>query len=233
MIDLSVDWGSVEGIKRLIVDIAYRRGIGDLLADGVATVSKRLSVEDLAVHVKGLEPAAYDPRSLKGMALNYAVAGRGADHLGTMAYAIDIAGKAGGKDSLGEEKVRAVISYENLGALMDSLLLCKFGRYVYDFQVITDLLNLITGFGYSVDEVVKAGERIITLTRLINVRMGVGRSMDQLPRRWFEPVEFEGRKYVIGRDEFENALNMYYKLRGWDENGIPKHEKLSELNITI
>ncbi|MGC9165383.1 MAG: aldehyde ferredoxin oxidoreductase family protein [Thermoprotei archaeon] len=233
VIDLSVDWGSVEGIKRLIVDIAYRRGIGDLLADGVATVSKRLSVEDLAVHVKGLEPAAYDPRSLKGMALNYAVAGRGADHLGTMAYAIDIAGKAGGKDSLGEEKVRAVISYENLGALMDSLLLCKFGRYVYDFQVITDLLNLITGFGYSVDEVVKAGERIITLTRLINVRMGVGRGMDQLPRRWFEPVEFEGRKYVIGRDEFENALNMYYKLRGWDENGIPKHEKLSELNITV
>ena len=230
-IGLKIDWGDAETIKKLIVDIAYRKDVGDLLADGVVMVAKKLGVENLAVHVKGLEPAAYDPRSLKGMALNYAIAGRGADHLGTMAYAIDIAGKAGGKDSLGEEKVRAIINYENLSALMDSLLLCKFGRYVYDFQVITDLLNLVTGFNYSVDEVIKTGERIITLTRLINVRMGVDKGKDQLPRKWFEPVEFEGKKYVITKDEFENALSEYYKLRGWDENGIPKPEKLSELNI--
>lgn len=230
-IDLKIDWGDVETVKKLIIDIAYRKGIGDLLADGVANISKRLGADDLAVHVKGLEPAAYDPRSLKGMALNYAIAGRGADHLGTMAYAIDIAGKAGGKDSLGEEKVKAIINYENLGALMDSLLLCKFGRYVYDFQVITDLLNLVTGFNYNVEEVIKTGERIVTLTRLINVKMGVNKNMDQLPRKWFEPIEFEGKKYVITKNEFENALDMYYKLRGWNEDGTPKPEKLSELNI--
>ncbi|MEM3833073.1 MAG: aldehyde ferredoxin oxidoreductase family protein [Thermoprotei archaeon] len=230
-LELKIDWDNTEAVKKLIVDIAYRKGVGDLLADGVAIAARRLDAENLAVHVKGLEPAAYDPRSLKGMALNYAIAGRGADHLGTMAYALDIAGKAGGKDSLGEEKVRAIINYENLSALMDSLLLCKFGRYVYDFQVITDLLNLVTGFNYNVNEVIKAGERIITLTRLINVKMGVNKVKDQLPRKWFEPIEFENKKYVITKDEFENALSVYYKLRGWDENGIPKPEKLAELNI--
>jgi aldehyde:ferredoxin oxidoreductase len=231
VLELKIDWGAYESIRGLIMDIAYRRGVGDLLAEGVASVARRLGVEDLGVHVKGLEPAGYDPRVLKGMALNYAIAGRGADHLGTMAYAIDISERAGGRQALGEEKVRAIIDYENLSALMDSLLLCKFGRSVYDFRVIADLLNLVAGFGYGVDDVVRAGERIVTLTRLINVRMGVDRSMDGLPRRWFEPVEFEGKRYVVGREEFESALDLYYKLRGWSENGVPTAEKLSELRI--
>ena len=228
-----LEWGDFERIRDLIIDIAYRRGLGDLLAEGVARVAKRLSAEDLAVHVKGLEPAAYDPRSLKGMALGYAISGRGADHLGTMAYAIDIAGRAGGREYLGEEKIRAIIEYENLGALMDSLLLCKFGRYIYNFQLITELLNLVTGFEYTVDEIIATADRIVTLTRLINTKMGVDREKDQLPRRLFEPVRFQDKEFKLSREEFENALNLYYKIRGWDERGAPTDSTLRKLDIEV
>ncbi len=231
LIDYKIDWGEPEKVKQLIIDIAYRRGLGEVLAEGVAIASRALGAEHLAVHVKGLEPAAYDPRTLKGMALGYAIAGRGADHLGTMAYAIDIAGRAGGRYSLEKEKVVAVRDMENLGALMDSLLLCKFGRYIYNFQNIAEMLNLVTGYNYTVEQVVEVAERIITLTRLINVKMGVDRSKDQLPQRFYEPVEFEGKEYKLAREEFEKALNMYYELRGWDERGVPRESKLEELKI--
>lgn len=233
VLKLDIRWGDFEKIKDLVVDIAYRRGVGDLLAEGVARVATRLGVERYAVHVKKLEPAAYDPRSLKGMALGYAIAGRGADHLGTMAYAIDIAGRAGGRESLGEEKVRAVIDYENLGALMDSLLLCKFGRYVYNFQNITELLNIVTGFGYSVGEVVEVAERIVALTRLINVYMGVDRRSDELPEKWFTPVKFGDKEMRLTREEFEKALETYYRERGWDKRGVPTRETLERLGIAF
>jgi aldehyde:ferredoxin oxidoreductase len=231
LVDYRIDWGEPEKVRQLIVDIAYRRGLGEILAEGVAIASKALGAEHLAVHVKGLEPAAYDPRTLKGMALGYSIAGRGADHLGTMAYAIDIAGRAGGRFSLEREKVLAVRDYENLGALMDSLLLCKFGRYIYNFQNIAEMLSLVTGYNYTPEQVVETAERIVTLTRLINVKMGVDRSKDQLPRKLYEPVEFEGKEYRLEREEVEKALDMYYELRGWDERGIPKEERLKELRI--
>ncbi|MEZ0290839.1 MAG: aldehyde ferredoxin oxidoreductase family protein [Sulfolobales archaeon] len=231
LLNLDIKWGEAEKIRDLIVDIAYRRGVGDLLAEGVARVAKKLGAEDLAVHVKGLEPAGYDPRTLRGMALGYAISGRGADHLGTMAYAIDIAGRAGGRLSLGEEKVRAVIDYEDLGALMDSLLLCKFGRYIYTFDVITEILNMVTGFNYTVEEIRRTANRIVTLTRLINSRMGVDRSSDYLPKRFFEPVKFQEQEYTLSREEFEKALDTYYKLRGWNSRGVPTDETLRELEI--
>lgn len=232
LIDYKIDWGEPEKVRQLIVDIAYRRGLGEVLADGVAMAARRFGAEDIAVHVKGLEPAAYDPRTLRGMALGYSIAARGADHLGTMAYAIDIAGRAGGRLSLERDKVVAVRDYENLGALMDSLLLCKFGRYIYNFQNMAEMLSLVTGYNYTAEQMIEIAERIVTLTRLINVKMGVDRSKDQLPRRLYEPVEFEGKEYKLTKEEVERALDMYYELRGWDERGVPREETLKRLGIT-
>ncbi|ABO07641.1 aldehyde ferredoxin oxidoreductase family protein [Pyrobaculum calidifontis] len=228
-ISLGVGWGDCEGVERLVLDIAYRRGVGDLLAEGVRAFAERIGALDEAVHVKGLEPAGYDPRTLRGMALGFAVAGRGADHLGTMAYAIDIAGRAGGRLSLSEEKVRAIIEFENLGAVMDSAPLCKFGRSVYTFDVIAEALRAVTGFDYTGREVAEAGARIVTLTRLINVKMGVDKRADLLPKPWLRPVKFEGVEYSIDPAEFEKALEKYYELRGWDKEGIPGEEALKGL----
>lgn len=230
-IDIRLDWNEPEKLKELIFDIAYRRGIGNILAEGVRIASEKFNAEDIAVHVKGLEPAGYDPRTLKGMALNYAIAGRGADHLGTMAYAIDIAGRAGGMQSLGEEKVKAIIDYENLSSVMDSAILCKFGRYVYDFTTIAKLLNYVTGMEFNENDVRTIGERITNITRLINVRMGVDRRNDRLPKKFFEPLKVNDTVYRLTEEEFHRALDTYYKYRGWDENGIPTVEKLGELKI--
>jgi aldehyde:ferredoxin oxidoreductase len=193
-------WGDYEGIRKLIIDTAYRRGLGELAALGTKAISERLGVPDLAIHVKGLEPAGYDPRTLKGMILNNAVSERGADHLWSSAYAIDIAGQAGGRFAVGEDKVKAVMDIEERNALYDSMLLCKFGRAMYTWDVIKDALNAVTGLGYTVNELREVSQRIIVLHRFMNETTI---DQDRLPPRWLrEPVEYEGKRYVISEDEW-------------------------------
>ncbi|MCG2880822.1 MAG: aldehyde ferredoxin oxidoreductase family protein [Vulcanisaeta sp.] len=222
-------WGDYDGIRELIINTAYRRGLGELAALGVKAISEKLGVQDLAIHVKGLEPAAYDPRTLKGMILNYAISERGADHLWSSAYAVDIAGQAGGRFATGEEKVRAVMDLEERNALYDSMLLCKFGRALYTWDVIRDALNAVTGFSYTTDELRETARRIIVLHRYMNKTTI---EQDKLPPRWFrEPVEYEGKKYVVSEEEWFFMVRKYYELRGYDEEGRPKPETLLKLGI--
>nr|KJR72494.1 MAG: aldehyde:ferredoxin oxidoreductase [Vulcanisaeta sp. AZ3] len=222
-------WGDYEGIRKLIIDTAYRRGLGELAALGTKAISERLGVPDLAIHVKGLEPAGYDPRTLKGMILNNAVSERGADHLWSSAYAIDIAGQAGGRFAVGEDKVKAVMDIEERNALYDSMLLCKFGRAMYTWDVIKDALNAVTGLGYTVNELREVSQRIIVLHRFMN---GTTIDQDRLPPRWLrEPVEYEGKRYVISEDEWSFMVSKYYELRGYDESGKPRQEILVRLGI--
>ncbi|WP_084019894.1 aldehyde ferredoxin oxidoreductase family protein [Vulcanisaeta thermophila] len=223
-------WGDYEGVRQLIMDTAYRRGLGELAALGTKALAERLGVPELAIHVKGLEPAAYDPRTLKGMILNNAVSERGADHLWSSAYAVDIAGQAGGRFATGEEKVRAVMDIEERNALYDSMLLCKFGRAIYTWDVIKDVLNAVTGFDYTVDELREAAQRIIVLHRYLNKTTI---EQDRLPPRWLrEPVEYEGKQYVVTEEEWSSMVRRYYELRGYDELGRPRHETLVRLGIT-
>lgn len=230
-----LEWGCGD-LAKLVEDIAYRRGVGDILAEGVREAARRLGLEEIAVHVRGLEPAGYDPRVLKGMALNYAIGYRGADHLATMAYALDYGGYAGGPQSLGEEKVRAVAHMEEVSALFDSLVMCKFGRGVYDtypggrgFEIFAQLLTYVTGHKWDGKSVRDVALRIINLTRVINLEMGAG--PDSLPERLYRPVQFEGKEYRLALEELEAALKTYYKLRGWDDAGKPTNEVLKELQL--
>ncbi len=222
-------WGDYDGIRQLIIDTAYRRGLGELAAMGTKAIAEKLGVQDLAIHVKGLEPAAYDPRTLKGMILNNSVSERGADHLWSSAYAVDIAGQAGGRFATGEDKVRAIMDIEERNALYDSMLLCKFGRAIYTWDVIRDALNAVTGFNYSVDELRETAQRIIVLHRLMNKTTI---EQDKLPPRWLrEPVEYEGNKYIVTESEWSFMVRKYYELRGYDEAGRPKSETLAKLKL--
>ncbi|ESQ20399.1 MAG: Aldehyde:ferredoxin oxidoreductase [uncultured Acidilobus sp. CIS] len=179
--------------------------------------------------MKGLDPAGYDPRSLKGMVLNYAVSERGADHLWASAYAVDIPGLAGGRQATGEEKVRAVMDLEERNAIYDSAPLCKFGRNSYRWPELVKVINAVTGFGYTEDGLREVARRIIVFHRLIN---GTTRDEDRLPPRWLrEPVEFEGSRLVVTEAEWEGMLGLYYRLRGYDEKGRPKEETLRALGI--
>lgn len=164
------------------------------------------------------------------MILNNAISERGADHLWSSAYAVDIAGQAGGRFATGEEKVRAVMDIEERNALYDSMLLCKFGRAVYTWDVIRDVLNAVTGFNYTVDELREAAQRIIVLHRYMN---GTTIEQDRLPPRWLrEPVEYEGRQYVVTEEEWSFMVRKYYELRGgYDEVGRPRQDTLVRLKI--
>lgn len=224
----SLDWGDGEALAKLTEDIAFRRGIGNLLAEGVKRAAEQIGAVDIAVHVKGLEPAGYDPRVLKGMALNYAIGYRGADHLAIMAYALDIPGKFGGADYLGPEKVEAIIHMENVAAVMDSLVLCKFGRDAYDaypggrfYDVTAQLLTWVTGEEWKGADVKEVAERIVLLNRILNVKMGVDSRQDDLPASLKKPLVFEGKVKKIDEKELKEALRHYYTLRGWDEKGSP------------
>jgi len=229
ILDQGPRFGDAEGMLRLAEDIAYRRGLGKALAEGVREAARALGAPEEAVEVKGLDPAGYDPRSLKGMVLNYAVSERGADHLWASAYAVDIPGLAGGRQATGEEKVRAVMDLEERNAIYDSAPLCKFGRNSYRWPELVKVINAVTGFGYTEDGLREVARRIIVFHRLIN---GTTRDEDRLPPRWLrEPVEFEGSRLVVTEAEWEGMLGLYYRLRGYDENGRPKEETLRALGI--
>ncbi|MGC9136397.1 aldehyde ferredoxin oxidoreductase family protein [Caldivirga sp.] len=222
-------WGDYEGIRKLIIDAAYRRGLGELIALGTRGIGEKLGVSDLAINVKGLEPAGYDPRTLKGMILNNAVSERGADHLWSMAYSIDIAGQGGGRFATGSEKVSAVMDFEERSTLYDSMLLCKFGRYIYDWETMRKALNAVTGFNYTINELKDAAQRIIVMHRYMN---GTTIEQDRLPPRWLkEPVMYEGKSYIVTEEEWASMVKEYYRLRGYDERGVPKPETLIKLGV--
>lgn len=222
-----LDWGNYEKIKRLIIAVANREDLGELVSKGVKAMAEELGIEDLAIHVKGLEPPGYDPRTLKGMILNYAVAERGADHLWASAYAIDIPNKGGGRFNTGIEKVKAVMDLEERNAIYDSAILCKFGRSLYIWENLVKALNVVTGFKYTIDELKEVATRIIVLHRYINKTTI---EEDKLPKRWMmEPVEYEGTTYVVTQEEWRRMLGLYYKLRGYKEDGSVPEEVLKSL----
>ncbi len=223
--ELKLEYGDPEPLYELVKMIAFRQGIGDLLAEGVAGASRALGAEDLAVHVKGLEPAGYDPRTLKSMSLSYGVSSRGACHLRLMGYFADIKGLGGDRNAVTREKVEAVADLEEKGVLEDSLLLCKFTRTLISWPEMVKYFRLITGVNLSELQLKEAARRIITLSRMYNVRMGISRKDDRLPKRLLrESFRHKGEVRRITEEEMEKFLDMYYDLRGWDENGVPKRE---------
>lgn len=227
--ELDIRFGNAVAQRELIKRIAYREGwLGNLLAEGVARASKTIGKgsEEFAMHVKGLEIPGYDPRSSSGMALAYATADRGACHQRAWTTRAEIEGRLD-RFSL-SDKAKFVKEVQDERAAAFSLVICDFAP-----MPAVNLLNAATGFNYTVEEYLKCGERIWNLIRVFNVREGVRRKDDTLPPRVFEdPLPDDVVKgVVLRRDEFDNALMEYYRLRGWDLNGIPTKGKLVELGL--
>ena len=216
--------------------IAFRKGkLGDLLAEGVAGASKAIGkgAEEIAVHVKGLEPPGYDPRGLKGVALAYAVSARGACHLRHVAYRPNLTGQHPFKPSVEvdrfsyEGQAEMVVELEDFYALADSLIICRFlclptiGPVLWD--ELRAIYTAVTGLEVKAEEFRAMGARINDLVRWFNVREGVSREDDRLPRRFYEhPVGGQ----VVDEAAFERMLDEYYALRGWDEQGKPTEPPL-------
>ena len=247
---LELRFGNADAMLQLVEMIAHRRGIGNLLAEGVKRAAERISKgsDRFAFHVKGKELPMHDPRGKTGLALAYAVSPTGADHLQNAhdpvfvnpSKWVEALGITEGVsvDSLGPEKVRLFMYGQLWWGLLDCLGACKFTFIPHNAGVLNashlvELVNASTGWETSLWSLMKASERALTLARCFNIREGFTAADDNLPNRLFEELSFGQRKgSKIDRQQFATALRLYYEMMGWNrDTGIPDSAKLHELDL--
>jgi aldehyde:ferredoxin oxidoreductase len=240
---IDLTFGNDEAMVTVLKQMAFREGLGGLLADGVKVAAQKIGKgsEKYAMHVKGLELPAYDVRGAKAHGLNYASSFTGADHNRGYAfqeifgipvpYEVDrFAAKGKGKLTKWNQDIRTATS--------DAPTMCVF---LLDMAVVhmatqntASLLEAVTGISYTPDDIMQVGERINNVARAFNVREGFTRSDDTLPERLLtEPLKAGGSKgHYISKDELNMMLDEYYEARGWDAaTGAPTKAKLLELGL--
>jgi aldehyde:ferredoxin oxidoreductase len=230
-------FGNANAVVSLVEKIGRREGVGELLADGVRAACERVGGVscEFALHIKGLEVTGYDLRCLKATALGAAVSFRGADHSRSGVVALDLKGRVDGVDA-GKGQGKLVKDNEDLLALIDSLIVCKNSKGTF-YQELADMAKLYsttTGIEITPQELGIAGERIITLAKLINIREGFTRDDDTLPWKVINcPIPDDGssKSAVVTQDELDLLIDDYYQARGWTVEGIPPKTKLQELGL--
>ena len=213
-----IDYGQVDKIAELLEDIAYRRGIGDLLAQGIISVAKAWGMEDQAIHVKGMEPAGYDPRVLKGMGLAYGTSDRGACHLRTTFYKPELSGMIDPEKIEGKASMFA--EWEDRLIVFDALILCRFYRDLYQWEELSRIIEAVTGLSLDKKSMRKIAKKIADDTRRFNIREGLSPEEDRLPSRFHTEMLPETGK-IITTDQMDALIREYYHVRGWDEKGRP------------
>ncbi len=214
-----------------VEDIAYRRGLGDELAEGSRRLAERYGRPELAMQVKGLELPAYDPRGMQGQGLLYATSNRGACHLRGNMLGPELLGIPKMLDRFSHQgKAGLLIVIQHTNAVIDSIGLCKFVNFAIGDDFFARMMSAVTGLKLEVQDLLLAGERIWNLERLYNLRAGFTRADDTLPARFLESPLPEGSSagHVVHLDEM---LADYYRFRGWTADGIPTPGKLAALGL--
>lgn len=212
-----IEYGDVDAIAALLEKTSRREGIGDLLARGIRVAAREWGLEDLAVHVKGLEPAGYDPRVLKGMGLAYATSDRGACHLRSTFYKAELSGMID-PDQI-EGKAELFLDFEDRLTIFDTLILCRFYRDLYPWERLEELIHGVTGIRAGKEELRAKAASISTLIRRFNLREGLRPEDDRLPKGLHQAL---GRTHqCITEKELGIMVRDYYRLRGWDKSGHP------------
>jgi aldehyde:ferredoxin oxidoreductase len=229
---LELTWGNAEAVIELVKKIGKREGLGEILADGVRVAAGKIGKgsEKYAMHVKGLELPGYDPRGLQGSGLGFATSNRGGCHSSHYVMSLELSGKVDRFETKNKGKLTKEL--QDLMAIFDSLILCKFIRYGFPltFEAYLPVVQVVTGMKMDANALSQIGERIFNIERMFNVREGIGRKDDTLPSRLLnEPVQEGPSKGHIVR--LNDMLGDYYTVRGWDENGIPSAWKLAELGL--
>ncbi|MCX6364120.1 MAG: aldehyde ferredoxin oxidoreductase family protein [Actinobacteria bacterium] len=210
--------------------IAMRQGFGAELALGARDLAELRGRPDLAIEVKGLEMPAYDPRGTFGMGLGYATSDRGACHMRAFTAGDDILGGAGAADSLAG-KAQLVADQQDFSAVAWT------GVWCANMALDTDFLGVhfrhLWGRETSHEELMTIGARIWNLGRLLNLREGLCRDDDRLPERILSVPHPDGvaAGKAVGDEAFRESLDEYYRLRGWDAEGVPSPETLSRLSL--
>ena len=228
---LILNFGSKEGINKLIEKLVKREGLGDIIAGGMkAILDKFPKLEDIALHSKYLEQSGYDTRSLYGQCLGYATSDIGAHH--NRAWTAYHELKVENSD---EALADLVIYHQHVRPLMDCLGVCRFPWIEFDIDLTyyEKFYEYATGFKATINQLLKRSEGIYNLTRLINLRRGLKRKDDYPPKRvTTEPIPNGPNKgKLIDLKRYENLLDLYYAKRNWSKEGIPKTEHIKELGI--
>ena len=231
---LELKWGDFIAVRQLIRMIARSEGIGKLLGHGSRQFARAFDVEDEAVQVNGLEVAYHDPRGVSGMALVYATSPRGACHNQSDYFFVDWGHTS---DQLGityfdrhaqAEKAANVAKHQDWRAVYNSIVMCIFANV--DPQMQVDLVNAACDLNWTIDDMMKSGERGWNVKRAINNRIGLTRANDKLPKALLEPYKEGGSAGFV--PDLPAMLNAYYEARGWDlDSGKPSKEKLLELRL--
>jgi aldehyde:ferredoxin oxidoreductase len=195
-----------------------RHGIGNLLAEGSCRAALAIGHESITIapKVKGLEIQGYEPRALQTMALGFAVGARGADHNRSGAYEVDFSDKVD-RRRVTLDAVGYAIETEDKAALMDSLILCKFLRGVFeDFHAETaEMLRYVTGWNVTSDELRETAKRIVSAKRQFNLLAGWTPSEDTLPERFLNTALPSDPEAFINRESFKDLVLEYHRQRGW------------------
>ncbi|MGQ4870828.1 MAG: aldehyde ferredoxin oxidoreductase family protein, partial [Candidatus Thorarchaeota archaeon] len=248
---LDLSWGNVDSMVELVEKIARREGIGDLLANGTRKAAEAIGGDAwmYAVHCKGLEASGQDPRAHQSVGLTYATNVRGADHLRSLSSLEELGYPEIVIQRFGEEKADKILEImspeykgeliwdiENLYAVVDSAVICKYGTMwppVYYFDTFANVIPPLTGMSEWADVrfVKRVGERIAHLRRAYNHRLGITRKDETLPRRLLkEPMPTGPAKG--GLPDLDYMLDEYYEYRGCDKvTGLPRREKLEDLDL--
>ena len=231
----------------LIHQMVRQQGLGAILSQGVRRAARIIGrgAERYAPHVKGLEMAGYHPYHIMGTALGYAVASRGADFndvYATLEYkwmpekASEVFGTPEAVDLKSiRGKAELVRRARIVGTVLDSLGLCKVPALclvcAFDLKMEAELTAAVSGLSVSVEDLFSAGERILNMERLFNLRMGAVAADDRLPDMFFHKAYNSGEAPSQPAEWMEPMKKEFYEAMGWDENGIPTRAQLTKLGI--
>lgn len=236
---IDLRFGHAEAMLQVLERMGRREGkAGELLADGSRAAAKRLGKgEEYAIHIKGMELPAYDIRGSKGVALAFAVAFRGGDHLTAGVYGTEYGGAWWKFEAVDRRSLRGkgfeVKFHEDLMALYDALGVCKFSRHIFFLEAFPGMVAAQLGLELTMAELLTVGERIYNLARAFNVREGFSRKDDHLPHRVMaDPIPAgPSAGDRVSYEELQKLLDDYYEARGWNREGVPLKARLASLDL--
>ena len=244
---IDLRFGNESAMLQMVEQIALRRGLGDLLAEGVARAAKKIGsgAEEFAFHIKGQELPMHEPRWKQGMGVGFSMSPTGADHchnIHDIAYtevtpSLEMLNAVGilepmPLNDLSPAKIRLLKYYSEFIHLLNCSVCCYFvmALGLVGFDRITQLVRSVTGWDTTFFELLKIGERAANLARVFNLREGFTAQDDSMPQRFFTPHGSGPLKVALDPEAFQQAKETYYDMTGWP-NGVPSPGKLGELGI--
>ena len=221
---IALDFGNAEALTVMAEKTGKYEGFGRILGLGSRLMCEKYGHPELSMAVKGQEFAGYDSRALQGMGLGYATSNRGACHLKHDVFAEDM------EDQSGKGKAAPTKESQDRVAMMDSTGLCLFVTAAWGVEEFCKQIDAACEGDWTEERLLESGERTWNLERLWNLKAGLTKADDSLPKRLLNEGHKEGPSQGVTVD-LDAMLPIYYDERGWDEEGIPSAEKLAELGL--